>query len=98
MRGWYVNRSSSQEIGTKQPVTHVGIEVILSRSSKRRRGLQVFLAKWPGSALALMSYLCPCVSFHSHLIFYPGAHSAPCRNPHFPFRVYPSHSTINSLQ
>lgn len=64
MRGCCVNRSSPQEIGTKQPVTHGGIEVILSRRCKRRRGLQALLAKQPDCTLVLMSYLRPCVSSH----------------------------------
>ncbi|GAA6071763.1 uncharacterized [Tachysurus ichikawai] len=64
MRGRCVNRSSPQEIGTKQPVTHGGIEVILSRCCKRRRGLQALLAKQPKCTLVLMSYSRPCVSSH----------------------------------
>lgn len=76
MRGCYVNRSSPQEIGTKQPVTHGGIEVILSRRCKRRRGLQALLAKRPDCALILMSYLRPCVSFHLRPPR-PATHSTP---------------------
>lgn len=63
-----MNRSTSEQIGTKQPGTHGRIEVILSFCSKCRRGLQALVPEWRDYTFIPMSYSCPCVSFSS--LFY----------------------------
>lgn len=63
-----MNRSTSEQIGTKHPGTHGRIEVILSFCSKCRRGLQALVPKWRDYTFIPMSYSCPCVSFSS--LFY----------------------------
>lgn len=50
-----MNRSTSEQIGTKQPGTRGGIEVILSFCSKCRRGLQALVA----SEETTHSFTCP---------------------------------------